>query len=80
VQIGKISVAFRYFALLHWANGSYANVKMTRDVANAGFFFSMVHISASRKYSLEFHRSVVITDCVFQIKCDQISTLKTSTD
>jgi hypothetical protein len=47
VQNGKISVAFRYSALLHWPNGSYATVKMTSDVANAGSFFSMAHISAS---------------------------------
>jgi len=77
VQNGKISVAFRYSALLHWPNGSYATVKMTSDVANAGSFFSMAHISASLECFLEFLRSVVITDCVFQIKCDQISTLKT---
>jgi hypothetical protein len=50
VQNGKISVAFRYFALLHWANGSYATVKMTSHVANAGSFFSMAHISATPKY------------------------------
>jgi hypothetical protein len=53
---------------------------MTSDVANAGSFFSMAHISANRKYTLEFLRSVVITDCVFQIKCDQISTLKTGSE
>ena len=80
VQNGKVSVTFRYFALLHCANGSYTNVKMASYLANAGSFLSMAHIAANRKYFLEFLRSVIITDCAFQIKCDQISTLKTGSD
>jgi hypothetical protein len=36
VQNGKISVSFRYFTVLHWANGGHATGKMTSDAANAG--------------------------------------------
>jgi hypothetical protein len=80
VQNGKISLAFRYFALLHWANGNYATVKMTSDVANAGSFFNIDHMPSSRRHFLELLRSVFITNCEFQIKCDQISTISTGSE
>jgi hypothetical protein len=80
VQNGKISVAFRYYDLLHWANGDYATVKMTSDVANADSFFNIDHMSSSRRYFLELLRSFFITNCEIQIKCDQISTIKTGSE
>ncbi len=69
VQNGKISAAFRYFALLHWANGSYTPVKMTSNVvlslarrifqpvgSTFGDFCSalLLRITYSRSYVIKF--------------------------
>jgi hypothetical protein len=62
VQNGKISVSFRCFAVLHWANGGYTTVKMTREAAYAVSSSIIPHIPANRKHPLEYIRSVIITD------------------